>query len=63
MSKLHIEITTSVSQTVQYPPDDKEQCDWCLNWVDVKKIDTVENKSPQGGYEFVCENCRNKAEE
>lgn len=63
MGKLHIEITDSISKGIDYPPDDKEQCDWCLKWVDVEKIDIVENKSPSGGIEFVCDDCRNKIEE
>lgn len=63
MSKQHIEITDSISKIIQYPPEDKEQCDWCLKWVDAEKIDIVENKSPQGGYEFVCEDCLDRAEE
>jgi len=61
--KMKIEITDSISKTIKYPPVDKEQCDWCLKWVDVTKIDIIENKSPQGGYEFVCEGCLNKVEE
>ena len=63
MGKIQTEITDSISKSIHHPPDNKELCDWCLQWVDLEKIEIVENKSPQKGFEFVCENCRAGIEE
>lgn len=52
-----IEITDSISKKIEYPPPNKELCDWCLKWVSLEEI-TITDR-----YEFVCINCLEKEEE
>ena len=54
---MKIEITDSISKTIQYPPPDKELCDWCWQWIGLEKINITERN------EFVCDECLSKENE